>query len=82
MAAHILTVDPGQHGAAPAKGNYTTQASAHLWRADALAPLIANDEAIYGNADENMRAALRYLLVCELRRARATQVGEAREFRT
>lgn len=79
MAAPILTVDPEQHGAAPAKGNYTTEASAHLWCADALASLVANDEATYANANEDIQAALRYLLACELRRARAAQAAEAGE---
>lgn len=36
MAMNSLAADPEQYGAAPLKGNYTTDASAHLWCAQAL----------------------------------------------
>jgi len=76
MATNSLAADPEQYGAAPAKGNFTTDASAHLWCAAALGYLVANDEATFANANDDIQAALRHLLACEVGRARAAQLAE------
>lgn len=81
MATHSLAADPEQYGAAPVKGNYTTDASAHLWCAQALGYLVANDEAAFGHAHDDIQAALRHLLACEIGRAHAALAADAAESR-
>lgn len=76
MATHSLAADPEQYGASPVKGNYTTGASAHLWCAQALGSLVANDDATFGNANDDIQAALRHLLACEIRRAHAALAAD------
>jgi len=79
MAIESLATDPEQYGAAPVKGNYTSDASMHLWCANALACIVSNDESTFGCANADIQAALRYLLRCEIGRARAAQAAEAAE---
>lgn len=81
MAMNSLAADPEQYGAAPLKGNYTTDASAHLWCAQALGYLVANDEATFGHAHGDIQAALRHLLACEIGRAHAALAADAAEAR-
>ena len=81
MATGSVADDPEFYGAAPIKGNFTTDATAHLWCAGALAAFVANDEASFGHANEDMQAALRYLLSCEVRRAQAALASEAADTR-
>lgn len=77
MASESLATDPGYYGAAPVKGNYTIDAHGHLWCAQALAAIVANDEATFANAHDDIQAALRYLLSCEVKRANAALAAES-----
>jgi len=74
--ASMAIADPEIHGAQPIKGNFTTDASAHLWCAAALSHVVANDEAL-GMWNDDIQAALRWLLTCEIERAKAAQMAEA-----
>ena len=76
MASNIVSNDPELHGATPVKGNYTTDSTAHLWCASALAHVVANDDALAMWADD-VQQALRFLLSCEVSRARAAALAEA-----
>ena len=73
--------DPAQYGAAPIKGNYTGDAYMHLWCAGALSAVVGNDDA-FGDWNNDIQAALRYLLACEVRRARAALAAETAEAAT
>lgn len=70
-----LATDPSLYGASPVFGNYTDDASGHLWCAAALSTFVANDEATFGGANDDIQAALRYLLSCEIRRAQAAMAA-------
>ena len=76
MARKSMLCDPEMHGAAPVKGNYTTDASGHLWCAVALSHVVANDQA-FGMWNTDIQAALRWLLTCEIERAKAAQAAGA-----
>ena len=77
MAGNSMLCDPEMHGAPPVKGNFTTDASGHLWCAAALLHVVANDEA-FGMWNDDIQAALRWLLTCEIERAKAAKAAEAR----
>lgn len=77
MASESLATDPAYYGAAPVKGNYTSDAHGHLWCANALSAIVANDEATFGDANDDIQAALRYLLSCEVSRATAALAAES-----
>lgn len=78
MAIESVAADPAYYGADPVKGNFTGDAHMHLWCASALSSIVANDEATFGAANDDIQAALRYLLSCEVARARAAQAAEAK----
>lgn len=80
MASESVTSDPGMHGAPPMLGNYTHEAYAHLWCAQALAQFVASDEA-YSIWADDIRDALRWLLSCEVLRARAASAAESGDTR-
>lgn len=67
---------PDAYGAPPSHGNFTHEASEHLWCASALATLVATPEAALEELNDDIQAALRYLLHCEIRRARQAEAAE------
>lgn len=78
MATESVAADPAYYGADPVKGNYTDDAHMHLWCANALSSIVANDESTFGDANDDIQAALRYLLSREVARARSAQAAEAK----
>jgi len=68
---------PGMYGAAPVHGNYTDDASLHLWCANALAILVSSPTAAVSLLNEDAQDALRYLLRCEVQRSMNAQKAEA-----
>ena len=77
MAAEARVIDPEHYEATPIKGNYTTEAASHLWCASALASIVSCDTATFASVNDDIREALRYLLACEIRRAKAAQAAES-----
>lgn len=76
MATEIVSPDPERFGADPVKGNYTGDAYMHLWCAEALAKVVSTPEAALESWHDDIQEALRYLLSCEVSRARAALQGE------
>ena len=78
MASESVTTsheDPATYGARPVKGNYTEDATLHLWGAKALAKVVANPEAfVQWNSD--IQEALRWLLSREIDRANSALRAE------
>ena len=66
---------PNAYDAAPSHGNFTDDASAHLWCASALAILVATPDITLEELNDDAQAALRYLLQCEIRRARHAEAA-------
>ena len=66
---------PDAYEAPPSHGNFTHEASEHLWCASALATLVATPEAALEELNDDIQAALRYLLHCEIRRARQAEAA-------
>ena len=73
---------PNAYDAAPSQGNFTEDASAHLWCASALAILVATPEMALEEINDDAQAALRYLLQCEIRRARHAEAAEQIKLQT
>lgn len=63
-----IRTDPERYGADPVKGNFTTSAEMHLWCANALAVVLSAPEHPVSNLDDDLQAALRHLLQCEIER--------------
>ena len=60
MADKIIAADPEKHGAAPVKGNYTTDAETHIWCAEALAMVMAWKDVSFGELPADVQDALRH----------------------
>lgn len=67
--AHTKAKDPAIYGADPVLGNYTDDAEQHLWCAQALARVLAAPEIAIDEFNDDIQAALRYLLQSEIGRA-------------
>lgn len=76
MADKIIAADPEKHGAAPVKGNYTTDAETHIWCAEALAMVMAWKDVSFGELPADVQDALRHLLMNEMTRARQAKAAE------
>ena len=76
MANKIIAADPEQHGAAPVKGNYTTDAETHMWCAEALARVVACQDATFAELPADVQDALRHLLMNEMTRAKQARADE------
>jgi hypothetical protein len=68
--------DPYRIGSAPKHGNYTADLEEHLRCARALGVAVGNDES-FGIWSDDTKAALRFLLQCEIGRADKAFHGEA-----
>ena len=69
--------DPGQYDAEPMHGNFTEESGVHLWCADALATMISTPDAALEEWNDDIQAAVRYLLSCEVGRARQAARAES-----
>jgi len=68
--------NPEMHGAAPVHGNFTADAETHLWCAAALSTLVASPQTSLEEFNDDIQAAVRYLLQCEVQRAQqASRAG-------
>lgn len=76
MANKIIAADPEKHGAAPVKGNYTTDAETHMWCAEALARVVACQDATFAELPADVQDALRHLLMNEMTRAKQARADE------
>mgnify|MGYP001415166645 FL=1 len=76
MANKIIAADPEQHGAAPVKGNDTTDAETHMWCAEALARVVACQDATFAELPADVQDALRHLLMNEMTRAKQARADE------
>jgi hypothetical protein len=71
----IETAHPEMYGAPPQRGNYTDDASMHLWCANALAAALAAPEEPILGLNDDIQSALHYLLSREVSRARSAVRG-------
>lgn len=62
-------LDPQMYGAKSVHGNYTEEAEMHLWCASALSCLVATPEVSLKQFNDDIQAAIRYLLKSEIHRA-------------
>ena len=76
MNAEVATIYPLAHNAPPVQGNFTTTAEMHLWCANALSAVLSDPEAALEEWNDDIQAALRYLLHCEVERAMHAQRAE------
>lgn len=76
MANKIIAADPESYGAAPVKGNYTTDAETHMWCAEALARVVACQDATFAELPADVQDALRHLLMNEMTRAKQAKAAE------
>lgn len=77
MATESVATDPEMYGAPPMLGNYTGDADMHLWCANALARVVATPDAAFESWNDDIQDAIRYLLSCEVSRAKHAHAGEA-----
>lgn len=78
MATESVATRPDTYGAHPVHGNYTDEAEAHLWCAQALATLMTAPEESFSSLNDNLQEALRYLLQREVSRARSAAQAKGR----
>jgi hypothetical protein len=75
MATESVTIRPDMHDAEPVFGNFTGEASQHLWCASALATVVASE--VLDSFNDNIQSAMRFLLSQEVRRAEKAQEHES-----
>lgn len=68
--------DPQQYDAKPKHGSFTGDSSMHLWCAHALACVVASRDQME-EWNDDIQDGLRYLLQCELARAKQAQLDES-----
>ena len=74
------TLDIESYGAKPVLGNYTSEASMHLWCAESLAhTLTGAGLENFDQWNDNIRDGVLYLLSQEIRRARQALRAESDE---
>jgi hypothetical protein len=66
------------YGAAPVRGNYTSDVDGHLWCANALAIMVANPSIALEELNDDAQEAIRYLLSTEIARAKHASVAGAK----
>lgn len=76
MASESVAIDPGMYGADPVYGNFTEEAHAHLWCANALSVALQDPTRSIGELNDDIQEALRYLLSREVTRARHASTAE------
>lgn len=71
MATKTVAIDHKVeiYGADPVHGNFTSSAETHLWCARALSALVATPESPLDEMNDDIQAAIRFLLSCEIERA-------------
>lgn len=79
MATESVATNPSSYGANPVHGNFTGDAHEHLWCANALAIALAAPERAIEELNDDIQAALRYLLSREIDRARHASEAESKE---
>lgn len=75
MAIESVATHPESYHAEPVHGNFTGDAAMHLWCADALAAVLAAPNEPVDSLNDELQEALRYLLHCEIRRARQAEAA-------
>ena len=61
--------NPRLYGASPMAGNFTGDTEEHLWCANALGVALSDPDRSIGELNDDIQAALRYLLSREIARA-------------
>jgi len=75
MARKSVATDPEMAWADPVKGNFTSDSENHLWCASSLAQLVASPEVSLNEFNEDIQAGIRFLLSCEINRAKKASAG-------
>lgn len=82
MASESVATYPEAYDADPVHGNFTTDAETHLWCANALCKLVVTPAVSLGEMNDDIQEAIRYLLSCEISRAKQAATAQAREVKS
>lgn len=69
MASESVATNPSNYDSEPVEGNFTDCPSIHLWCANALSSVLSAPDATFDSWNDDIQAAVRYLLSCEVSRA-------------